>query len=135
VLAAAGMIRAGHQEKITEYLCESLFIPAPAQGVLALQVREEDQQLSDMLSLLAHEETQIQVEAERGFLEGIGGSCHQPIGAYCELRENDLVLTGLFGNESGTLLVEKKVTGPVKYARELGLKLAQEILEALEDGR
>lgn len=135
VLAAAGMLRAGHQEKITEYLAESAFIPAPAQGALALQVREENQQLLEMLNLLADEETQIQVAAERGFLEGIGGTCHQPIGAYCQLSGNDVVLTGLFGNDSGTRLVEHKVTGSVIHARELGLKLAQAIVEALEDGR
>ena len=81
ILAAAGLIRGGYQNRITEYLPVDKFIPAPAQGALALQIREGDHQMADLLQVLANEQAQIEVAAERGFLRGVEGTCHEPIGA------------------------------------------------------
>lgn len=64
------------------------FIPAPAQGALGLQIRENDFPLKDVLSKLNHGATHENVNFERNILNGIGGGCHSPFGAYSELNDD-----------------------------------------------
>lgn len=103
VLAAAGLHRLGLQDKITQYLEVEEMISAPAQGVLALEIREGEKKLFEMLQALKDEETVWTVKAERGFLQEIGGDCHVPIGAVCKKREDGKhQLYAMFGNETGS---------------------------------
>ncbi len=64
------------------------FIPAPAQGVLGLQIREEDTELDKILHQLNNEEVQKCIGVERGILKGLNGGCQLPLGAYCEKDGN-----------------------------------------------
>ncbi|MGL5711847.1 MAG: hydroxymethylbilane synthase [Paraclostridium sp.] len=132
ILAAAGIIRAKLQENISCYLDVDTVIPAPAQGALGIEIRSNDTKIEDMLKCLSDEISEIQVSAERGFLDGINGSCHIPIGSYCTVEGEDISLTGLFGDEEGKRLITKKIDGKVPEARELGLKLAKLISEEFE---
>ncbi len=84
VLAAAGLHRLRMQERITQYLSCGQMIPAPAQGALALEIREEDSELRELLDRCAHEESARTVAAEREFLRLCGGDCHMPVAALCE---------------------------------------------------
>lgn len=103
ILAAAGLIRLGKQDKITQYLSTKEMIPAPAQGILALELLQEDEKLLSMLNALSDEETEKTARVERGFLHEIGGSCHLPIGAVCRMKEDGLYsLSAMYGNETGT---------------------------------
>ena len=70
VLAASGVIRADLEEKITEFLPVDLMIPAPAQGALALEIRENDEELEKMIDAIKDEISQIQTDAERSCLQG-----------------------------------------------------------------
>ena len=74
VLAAAGLKRLGMEDVITQYLEPEEMISAPAQGVLALEVREDQKELQQMLDVFSDEETIAEVCAERNFLEQMGGS-------------------------------------------------------------
>lgn len=105
VLAAAGLHRLGMQPGITQYLEPEQMIPAPAQGTLALEVREDARMIQQMLDALCDEETEAVTHAERTFLQKIGGDCHVPIGAYCEKKADETYqMRVLFGNETGTEL-------------------------------
>lgn len=125
ILASAGLIRAGLEEKITCYLDEDIVIPAPAQGALGIEIRKGDSSIEDILSCIADKTSEIQVEAERGFLDGINGSCHIPVGAYCKVDGDDIVLTGLYGDEEGNKIITKTINGKVSQAREVGIELAK----------
>jgi len=70
-----------------------------------------------------------QVAAERGFLTGVNGSCHVPMGAYCEINDDKLILTGLYGDEDGKKLVVKSIEGSVKDSAKIGFDLAEEVLK------
>lgn len=103
VLAAAGLHRLGMKDRITQYLKIEEMIPAPAQGILALEIREGEERLLEMLNVLRDEETVRAAEAERGFLREIGGDCHAPVGAVCRKREDgSYQLSVMFGNETGS---------------------------------
>ena len=86
LLAKAGVNRL--EIDLSDLHCETLspteFIPAPAQGVLGLQIRSEDIELSRILAQLNHQLTQAQIEIERGVLRKMEGGCQLPLGVYCD---------------------------------------------------
>lgn len=129
VLAASGVIRADLEEKITEFLPVDLMIPAPAQGALALEIRENDEELEKMIDAIKDEISQIQTDAERSYLAGIDGSCHIPMGAYCEVDGEKLTLTGIFGDEDGEKITVASLEGDRNNPKELGSKLAELVLK------
>lgn len=129
VLAASGVIRADLEEKITEFLPVDLMIPAPAQGALALEIRENDEELEKMIDAIKDEISQIQTDAERSYLAGIDGSCHIPMGAYCEVDGEKLILTGIFGDEDGEKITVASLEGEKDNPKELGSNLAKLVLK------
>ena len=129
VLAASGVIRADLEEKITEFLPVDLMIPAPAQGALALEIRENDEELEKMIDDIKDEISQIQTDAERSYLAGIDGSCHIPMGAYCEVDGEKLILTGIFGDEDGEKITVASLEGDRDNPKELGSNLAKLVLK------
>lgn len=129
VLAASGIIRAGMEDYITEYLSEDIIVPAPAQGALAIEIREDDNHMEDIINTIYDEKTQIQIDAERSYLSEIDGSCHIPMGAYCRIDGENIHLTGLFGDESGEKITVKSIEDRCENAKEAGKKLAQMILK------
>ncbi len=121
VLAAAGLKRLGRESEITQYLEPEEMIPAPAQGILALEISAGDDELLEKLDALSDEKTQREAAAERGFLKNIGGSCRLPIGAYAKtLPDGGLKLYALFGAEDGSWLKTIELTGedPLQLAKE-----------------
>ena len=132
VLAASGVHRVGLQECISYYLPTDVMLPAPAQGALAIEIRKDNIEVEKVVNSLMDETTEIQVAAERGFLDGIEGSCHIPIGAYCEVKDEKIVLTGLFGDEEGQKTVKRSIEGNKECPRELGLELSKVILKEFE---
>lgn len=86
ILAKAGVNRL--ELDLSDLHCETLnateFIPAPAQGVLGLQIRSEDMELMHILAHLNHAETQARIEIERGVLKKMEGGCQLPLGVYCD---------------------------------------------------
>ena len=70
------------------HLSPSIFIPAPAQGALGLQIRNNDEYMIKILSKINHKETEGDVAFERRILNGIGGGCHSPMGAFSKINQN-----------------------------------------------
>lgn len=133
VLAASGLIRAGLDSKISQYLPVDVMIPAPAQGALALEIRDNDKDIEEIINCIKDDITKIQVEAERGFLDGVNGSCHIPMGAYCTVEDENINLVGLYGNQEGTKLIIKSISGKASEAREVGIELAKLISKEYEN--
>jgi len=83
VLASAGLIRLGMAGRITQELGLEVSIPAVAQGVLAIEIRDGDTMVRDIVRKAIHDElTSQKVAAERSFLARMGGSCQTPLAAY-----------------------------------------------------
>lgn len=113
VLAAAGINRLGldlSDLNVLE-LEPTTFIPAPAQGVLGLQIREEDLALKDALSVLHNEEVAEQISIERNILKQMDGGCQLPLGVYCIKEDNGMVVYTSFANtKDGTAEVNSYQT-------------------------
>lgn len=135
VLAAAGLHRAGHRDRITQYLDPDVFIPAAGQGALALQFRSDDHRLKELLAAIVHPASCSPVQAERSFLAGTHGGCHAPVGAYGVCNGSSLTLTGLFGTDDGSILLKRTLTGPASEPEKLGHQLAEMILDEVRAKR
>lgn len=130
VLAAAGLHRLGKKELITRYLDPEEMIPAPAQGVLALEIRAGDIALKQMLDGLKSGETALAVAAERGFLAEMGANCHMPVGAYCHrLADGSFRLLAMFGREEGQEFKTADLTGtdPVALGEKAAFRIRRQL--------
>lgn len=132
VLAASGLRRAGLDDKIDYYIPTDIMLPAPAQGILALEIREDDKETEKIIDSIKDDITKIQIDAERGFLIGVNGSCHIPMGAYCEIEEEKITLTGLYGDGEGKKIVVQSQVGTLADAPKIGYELAKSVLKEYE---
>ena len=132
VLAASGLRRAGLDNKIDYYIPTDIMLPAPAQGILALEIRENDKETENIINSIKDDTTKIQIDAERGFLIGVNGSCHIPMGAYCEIEGEKITLTGLYGDGEGKKIVIQSQEGTLADASTIGYELAKSVLKEYE---
>ena len=126
VLAAAGLKRVGLEDRITQYFRENEFIPAPGQGILCIQCRENDNKIRTLLEEINDDEVKLMCQAEREFSRIFDGGCHTPIGCSSKIDGENLTLKGMFYEEDTRILEE--ITDK-KYDAE---KLAQELAEKIK---
>ncbi|MTT31730.1 hydroxymethylbilane synthase [Terrilactibacillus sp. BCM23-1] len=127
ILAAAGLNRMGwSQEVVTEYLSDDLSVPAVGQGALAIECREDDYELIEVLKEIHDKQTAATVGAERAFLRKLNGGCQVPIAAHCTEKDGIYTLTGLVGSPDGKTVLKESVKG--KNPESIGLKLADLLL-------
>jgi hydroxymethylbilane synthase len=105
ILAAAGLLRLGIERRIRCYLDAPAWLPAAGQGVIAVQIREHNSELNDVVASINHEPTAIAARAERAFLEAMDGGCQVPIGALAVRRDGLDVLHGFIGDDKGSVAV------------------------------
>ncbi len=129
VLAAAGVYRLGWQEKISQILPATICLPAVGQGALGIEIREDDQQLRDLLAHLHHQKTGMAVEAERALLKRLEGGCQVPLGAYAEVNDDKLTLQGVVADPEGKQLIRDEISGRPDDAANLGVTLAERLLD------
>jgi hydroxymethylbilane synthase len=110
---------------ITQVLDEDIFLPAPAQGALGIQVRSDDEYIYNIIRKLNHTKTETLVTAERSFLKNFGGGCHVPLGAYALYNGDDIILKGIIASPDGSFIIKESVTGkdPETVGAELSLKI------------
>jgi hydroxymethylbilane synthase len=135
VLACAGLNRLGLGGRIAERFEPTDFVPACAQGALAVQARAGDEYAAEACLPLDHRPTRIAVSAERAFLAALHGGCRVPAGAFAEYDEaiQQLRLTGLAASEDGKDLAKCTATeaiADVPAAEGAGRRLAEQVLAA-----
>jgi hydroxymethylbilane synthase len=131
VLARAGLERLGRLEVVSEVFGFDVMLPAPGQGALAVQCRE-DAELVRLLRAINDDETEIAVTAEKAFLAGLGGGCSLPICALAEVEGGRLRLRGRVTSRDGSSRVDVSDATDVMTpggARELGESLSRTALE------
>jgi hydroxymethylbilane synthase len=101
------------------------FIPAPGQGTLALQCRQEDEPILDLLNVLNHPATARTLQAERSFLSAMNAGCSVPLGAYAWLEAGTLHLEAIFYPSEKESAIRKKILGPSSHPEQLGQELSE----------
>ena len=129
ILAVAGLNRLGLQSRIRYALPAEVSLPAVGQGAVGIECRLDDEHTQALLASLNHEETAIRVRAERAMNMRLEGGCQVPIGSYAELKEGELWLRALVGAPDGSILVRGERRGKPQDAEEMGVSLAEELLD------
>jgi hydroxymethylbilane synthase len=133
VLARAGLERLGLSNKICFSFDPAQFVPAPAQGALAVQVRSGDKDIARFVKAIDEQDDRLCCLAERAVLERTGAGCHAPVGAFAKITENSIVITAFISDANGTNLIKRSFAGPIEKNEELAKILADELL--LNGGR
>jgi len=129
VLAGAGVVRLGLGDRITEYLSPEILLPAVSQGAVAMQIREQDSEMSEMIQSVTDLLDMHAVSVERMFLKTVEGGCQVPVGCYTEMSENELKITGLIASVDGRILLRKSASCEPAMAIKEAEKLAGTLLE------
>lgn len=129
VVAAAGVRRLGLEARITQYLSETVMLPAIGQGALGIEIRENDEAIRNLLAPLDHEQTRLAVECERALLGRLEGGCQVPIAARAKLDGDQIELTGMVAAVDGSLLIRDSIAGHSDQREKLGVELADRLLD------
>lgn len=129
ILAAAGVIRMGMEDEIAEILPIDDFVPAPGQGALAVEVRQDDYDMQAMVSRVEDASTKKAVTAERAFLEILGGGCQLPVGAYAQVEQDTMVLRVFLASEDGSQTYKFKVSGRASNPHEVAMDAHLRLVE------
>jgi len=135
VLAYAGLARIGHVGAITQVFEPDEMLPAPGQGALAVECREDDAELADLLQAVTDEASAAAVTAERSLLEALEAGCHAPVGAYAVLAGTLRMQAAVMSLDGSRMLrahgdAPPTSPTPLTGAWQLGRDLAAELLRS-----
>ena len=128
VLAAAGMRRLGFSERISACLSPRTCVPAPGQGALAVEVRQDDVQVRDVVRRIDAPQVNAAVTAERALVEALGGGCQVPIGAIAQPEDGQLELHAIVTSLDGGVALRADGRAAPGDARDLGRRVAADLL-------
>ena len=132
ILAAAGLKRTGMADKITEYLSGEAFPPAPAQGVLYIQCRENDEEIKGILKSIHNEDIAKIVEIEREFSKIFDGGCHTPMGCYSQVDGDKIKFIGAYSHDGKQIRVV--IEDDLAKGKEIAHMAAEEIKKKINKG-
>ena len=129
ILAAAGLIRLELSEHVAEYLSPQRFVPPPGQGVLAVEIRADDDSMQDVVRSIEDTPTRLAATAERAFLEKLGSGCQMAVGAYARAEGEILFMTIFISSPDGQKSFRAKIDGlnmdPLQLASDAYLAVVE----------
>jgi hydroxymethylbilane synthase len=129
VLAAAGLLRLGFASRITFTLPPKACVPAPGQGIVAVEIREEDDRTRRAVAAIDDHKASASLTAERSLVETLGGGCQTPIGALASPEgDHDLELVAAVISLDGARAVQAQARGPRIEAAALGRRVADDLV-------
>ncbi|PKQ39733.1 hydroxymethylbilane synthase [Pseudomonas sp. YY-1] len=128
ILAAAGLIRLGFEDRIRSSISAEDSLPAGGQGAVGIECRSADSDVHALLAPLHHRETALRVTAERALNKHLNGGCQVPIACYALLENDQLWLRGLVGQPDGGLLLRAEERAASGDAEALGVRVAEALL-------
>lgn len=129
ILAVAGLNRLGLGSRVRTALSPETSLPAVGQGAVGVECRLDDTRTRALLAPLNHDDTAVRVKAERAMNTRLEGGCQVPIGSYAELIDGGIWLRGLVGAPDGSIMVRGERRGRLEDAEQLGISLAEELLD------
>lgn len=119
----------GQADEITQYLDETVMLPAVGQGALCIETRQNDNNIASIMDKLDHYDSHICITGERAFLKQIEGSCHIPVACFAKIQNNEIILTALVASENGKQLIKEQIISPMNKVENSGKILADNLLE------
>ena len=128
ILAAAGLRRLQHAHRISTALPADACVPAPGQGIIAIEVREDDERTRELVKTITDETTSVALDAERAVVTRLGGGCQMPIGAYATVEHDTMTLAAIVIALDGSREVRASGSGPIREPEALGIRVADSLL-------
>ena len=128
ILASAGLIRLGLQDRISAAIPPTEILPAVGQGAIAIETRADDEIALTATAKLNHLQTELACRAERAFLRGLGGGCQLPIAGHAVVEGDVLKLEGLVAAPDGSKILRDNSSGNTDQAEKIGSVLAQQLI-------
>jgi len=132
VLAAAGLVRLGLTEQITEYLDPSVCLSDAGQGALAVQMRS-DHPLAHVVGTIDCAETRACVTAERECVRTLGADCTSPVGAFASLTDHGMAMLAMAATSDEERMCRVALEGSLHDPKALGLRAGHELLHMLAE--
>lgn len=129
MLAAAGIIRLGLGERITQLIPPSVLLPAIGQGAIGIECRAGDNVVQELIAPLNHRDTSICVQAERAFSRRLFGGCQLPIAGQATIIGDEVELTGLIARVDGSEVIKSDQKGSIADIDNIGIALAETLLQ------
>lgn len=130
IMAAAGLQRLNLDHYITEVIEPETVMPAVAQGAIAIEMRENDQEISSLLQKINHQTTWISILAERAFLRTLEGGCQVPLGCYSKIDGDKIILHGFVASTNGRQFIKDQTMGSISAPEACGIALAHKLAES-----
>ena len=130
ILAAAGLERLGHGDRITGLIPPDVCLPAVGQGALAIEARTADDEVRSMLEFLNDLPTKQSTDAERAFLGLLEGGCQVPIGVHADVAGEQIKIEAIIAALDGSTVLRDTITGKAEDAVALGQQLGKKMLAA-----
>jgi hydroxymethylbilane synthase len=124
VLAAAGLKRLDHEARISALLPPEVCVPAPGQGIIAVEVRSDDTRVREIVRTITDPAAAAALSAERAVVVRLGGGCQMPIGAYGAILNGVLALTTIVVSVDGSRAARAETSGPAGEADRIGADAA-----------
>ena len=128
VLAAAGLVRLGLGERVNARLTADECLPAPGQGIVAIEVRESDERTRSVLERIDDRAAGVALAAERALVRAFGGDCRVPLGALAVQEAGGVALDAVVASLDGRRRLRRQARGPADSAAALGADLANRML-------
>ncbi|HKM76588.1 MAG TPA: hydroxymethylbilane synthase [Candidatus Bathyarchaeia archaeon] len=128
VLASAGLARLGLESHVSEVISTDVMLPAVGQGALAIQCREDDEEIRDLVTQIDHRPTRGAIQAERAFARKLGADCQTPVAAYARYESARFVIEGMVAAPNGRILVRSRLTSQGEKPESVGEELASRLL-------
>ncbi|WP_444996497.1 hydroxymethylbilane synthase [Aliikangiella sp. IMCC44359] len=133
ILATAGLLRLKMPSRIAQKIPADFILPAGGQGAVGIECRLDDTVTQKLLAPLNHTETAIRVSAERAVNNRLQGGCQVPIGAFSQIKNDQIIIDALVGSMDGKHIIQRQVNGPIDQAEALGVQIAEQLLAAGAD--
>jgi len=130
IVAAAALLRLGWEGRITSYLPLESFLPAVGQGSLAVEARDGDRRVREIIKPVNHLPTWQAVTAERAFLHTLEGGCRTPVAALATVHDEILEIRAMVANREGSQIMKDSYRGRAGSPQEAGENLARSMLKA-----
>ena len=129
ILAAAGIIRLGLAERITELISFSHVLPAVGQGAIGIECRTNDETTQQLIAPLNDKYTSLCVLTERAFSRRLNGGCQLPIASHAVIENNQIKVDGLVARLDGSKVIRLQKIGELEDADKIGSSLAEALLD------
>ncbi len=128
ILACAGLIRLKFEDRIKQQISAEQSLPAVGQGAVGIEIRENDQEILDLITPLIDTETSYRITCERAMNARLEGGCSVPIAGFSTIENDQITLTGLVGNVDTGVILKEHVSGPIDESEQLGVALADKLI-------